>query len=142
MRAGRIGRWAVVVGVLAAAAGCDAAAEPPPVSPQLGTEFTLAPGETIRLDDDRMTVSFDEVSADGRCPTGTACVWEGDATVVTEVTVGAQRSRHELHTNQRFATGATVGRYRIALVALRPSPSASGPVPDGDYRADLLITRE
>ncbi|MEV3960324.1 hypothetical protein AB0M34_05395 [Nocardia sp. NPDC050193] len=142
MRAKRIGRWAVVTGVLAAAAGCDASAEPPPVSPRLGTEFTLAPGEAARLDDDRLMVSFDEVSADGRCPAGTACVWEGDATVVTEVTVGAQRSRHELHTNQRFATGVTVGRYRIALVALRPSPPASEPVPAADYRADLLITGE
>lgn len=142
MRARRIGRWAAVTGVLAAAAGCGASAEPPPVSPRLGTEFTLAPGETARLDDDRLTVSFDEVSADGRCPAGAACVWEGDATVVTGVTVGAQRSRYELHTNHRFATEVTVGRYRIALVALRPSPPATGQVPGGDYQADLLITGE
>ncbi|MGW3277648.1 hypothetical protein [Nocardia rhamnosiphila] len=142
MRAKRIGRWAVVTGVLAAAAGCGASAEPPPASPQLGTQFTLAPGETARPDDDRLTVAFEKVSADGRCPAGTACVWEGDATVVTEVTVGAQRYRHELHTNQQFATGVTVGRYRIELVALRPSPPASGPVPSGEYRADLLVTGE
>jgi hypothetical protein len=142
MRAKRIGRWAVVAGILAAAAGCGASAGPPPVSPQLGTEFTLAPGETARLDDDRLTVSFEEVTVDSRCPAGTACVWEGDATVVTAVTVGAQRSRHELHTNQRFSTGVTVGRYRIELVALRPSPPASGPVPGGDYRAELLVTGE
>ncbi|WP_157105955.1 hypothetical protein [Nocardia sienata] len=140
MHARRIGRWAVVMGVLAATAGCGASAEPPPVSPRLGTEFTLAPGETARLDDDRLTVSFDQVSADGRCPVGTTCVWEGDATVITEVTAGAQRSRHELHTNQRFSTEVTVGRYRIALVALRPSPPASGPVSGGEYRVDLLVT--
>lgn len=142
MRARRIGRWAVVTGVLAAAVGCGASAEPPPASPPLGTEFTLGLGETARLDDDRLTVSFDAVAADGRCPSGTACVWEGDAMVVTEVILGAQRSRHELHTHQQFATGVTVGRYRIELVALRPSPPASGPVPGGEYRADLLVTGE
>ncbi|MEV0110215.1 hypothetical protein AB0H42_28300 [Nocardia sp. NPDC050799] len=139
MRAKRIGRWAVVAGVLAVAAGCGAA-EPTPVSPQLGTEFTLAPGETARLDGTRLTVMFGEVPADSRCPDGAACVWEGDATVVTEVTVGDQRSRHELHTSPRFATEAAVGGYRIELVTLRPFRPASGTVPGGDYRVDLLVT--
>ncbi|MGW6331351.1 hypothetical protein [Nocardia rhamnosiphila] len=139
MRAKRIGRWAVLLGMLAAGAGCGAA-EPPPVSPRLGTEFTLAPGETARLDGDRLTVTFGEVPADSRCPAGAACVWEGDATVLTEVTVGERRSRHELHTSPRFATEAAVGGYRIELVTLRPSRPASGMVPGGDYRVDLLVT--
>ncbi|GGL19459.1 hypothetical protein [Nocardia jinanensis] len=130
-----------MTGVLAAAAGCAATADPAPVSPELGTEFTLAPGETVRLDGDRLVVSFGDVPADSRCPAGADCVWEGDATVVTEVTAGGQRSRSELHTNSRFATGVTVGGYRIDLVSLRPSPPADGAVPAGDYRADLLVTR-
>ncbi|MEU4840375.1 hypothetical protein [Nocardia testacea] len=142
MRSRRIGRWAVVTVALTAALGCGASAEPPPVSPRLGAPFTLAPGETARLDRDRLTVSFGEVPADSRCPAGPTCVWEGDATVVIEVAVGSRSSRHELHTNGRFATGAAVGGYRIELVALRPSRPESAVVPAADYRAELLVTAQ
>ncbi|MET8798803.1 hypothetical protein ABZV91_20625 [Nocardia sp. NPDC004568] len=142
MRGGRIGRWTVVTAALTAAVGCGARAEPPPVSPQLGAAFTLAPGETARLDQDRLTVTFGEVPADSRCPAGTDCVWEGDATVIAEAAAGGQSSRHELHTNRRFPTGATVGRYRIELVALRPSRPGIGMVPAPDYRAELLVTAQ
>ncbi|MGW5384300.1 hypothetical protein [Nocardia sp. NPDC003963] len=140
MDAMRIGRGLVVAGLCAVAAGCGAPAGPPADSPRLGTEFTLAPGDTVRLDGDRLTVSFDGVSADSRCPARAQCVWEGDAIVVAAVSVGEQRSSAELHTSRRFATGATVGGYRIELVALRPSRPADGVVPAAEYRADLLVT--
>lgn len=134
---------AVLAGLLPGATGCGASAQPPsfPVLAELGETFTLSAGASARLDDDRVIVSFAEVPADSRCPVGTACVWEGDATVVAEVTVGGRRSRPELHTGPRFATVAIVDGYRIELVALRPSPPPDGAVPVGDYRADLLVGR-
>ncbi|MGW1739391.1 hypothetical protein ACWCPQ_11330 [Nocardia sp. NPDC001965] len=132
---------AILAGLLLVSTGCGAAAEPPasPSLAELGVPFTLPVGAAARLDDDRVIVSFAEVPDDSRCPAGTTCVWEGDATVVAEVTVEGHRSRPELHTSPRFTTEVVVDGYRIALVALRPSPPGET-VPVGDYRADLLVT--
>ncbi|WP_327147310.1 hypothetical protein [Nocardia sp. NBC_01329] len=133
----------ILAGLLLASMSCGASAEPPtsPVTAELGTPFTLSAGVVASLDDDRMIASFAGIPADSRCPAATACVWEGDATVVIEVSVGGQRSRPELHTSRRFGTGANVNDYRIELVALRPARPPSGTIPVGDYRVDLLITK-
>ncbi|WP_328392924.1 hypothetical protein [Nocardia sp. NBC_00416] len=141
MNASSLLRCAVVATLLMVSPSCSAVADSPDAPVELGAEFTLAAGASADLDQDRMTVLFAEVPEDSRCPEGTACMWAGDATIVAEVTVGAQRSRQELHSNRRFATGATVGGYRIELVAVHPSPPAGGRVPAADYRVDLLVTR-
>ncbi|MEU1983095.1 hypothetical protein [Nocardia sp. NPDC019395] len=139
----RIGRWAVVAGLLISAPGCAASAGPQPgsVPAELGTEFTLAVGDTGLVDHDRVAVLFREVAEDSRCPAGADCVWEGDATVVTELTVDGTRSPAELHSSGRFATEVTSGGYRVALRAVHPEPPRSGQLPPSAYRVDLLVTR-
>lgn len=77
MVAWRIARWGLLAVLFLATAGCREPDVPPDApTADLGTEFTLAPGNTMRVDDDRMRVSFDKVSQDSRCPKDVDCVWE------------------------------------------------------------------
>src|SRR5688500_7044254 len=57
-----------------------------PTSP-LNAEFTLAPGETMSIDDTSVTIRFDGVSGDSRCPADALCVTGGSASV--QITVSA-----------------------------------------------------
>lgn len=142
MVAWRIARWGLLAVLFLATAGCREPDVPPDApTADLGTEFTLAPGNTMRVDDDRMRVSFDKVSQDSRCPKDVDCVWEGDATIIATVTVGSAQSRQEFHSNRRLASAATVDGYRIELKALSPELLSTQSISPSDYRVALLVTR-
>ncbi|WP_280419838.1 hypothetical protein [Nocardia carnea] len=139
MNAASAGRWVVALGIIGAAAGCAPAEPAPP--PELGSEFTLSGGDTAVLDAGRVTVLFRDVPEDSRCPADVDCVWAGDATVLTEVTVDGTRSAHELHSNPQFPADVLTGGYRIALRSIAP-PGSTSEIPLSDYRVNLLVTRE
>lgn len=127
---------------LAGAAACRSNGErtdgpSAPTSPQ---EVQLTVGQSRRVGG--LTVRFDEVSADSRCPLDVQCVWEGDAAVLLTVTAPARSGTLELHTAGRFPREGMYEGYRVRLVSLEPQPRASEPVRPDLYRATLLITGE
>jgi hypothetical protein len=105
-------------------------------------QITLAPGQTVRLSGQNLSLTFQGVSGDSRCPVDVTCVWEGDAVVVVTVIEGDQAVRHELHTSGRFSPEAEAGGYRVRLVELAPVPRQGVSPAPGDYRATLAVTRK
>ncbi|QXJ20365.1 hypothetical protein AGRA3207_001063 [Actinomadura graeca] len=113
-----------------------------PATVQPGAVFTLAPGQTARLSGGGLTVRFDGVKNDSRCPTSVDCVWAGDATVTVSVTAGDGRpAARELHVTAPAATTTAVPGYVVALVGLTPERHSESPVPPGDYRARLRVDK-
>ncbi|WP_019634187.1 hypothetical protein [Actinomadura atramentaria] len=102
-----------------------------------GTEFTLAPGESVRVRGAPLTLTFVRVAGDSRCPREVQCVWQGDATVVLRGAEGNRATDHELHTAAGPAEAA-VGGHRVRLTALAPGRTTRGVAP-GDYRARLRL---
>jgi hypothetical protein len=128
---------------VAGAAACRSNGERPdgPSAPTSPQEVQLTLGQSQRVGG--LTVRFDEVSADSRCPLGVQCVWEGDAAVLLTVSEPSRSGAAlELHTAGRFPREGTYGRYRVRLVSLEPQPRAGGPVRPDLYRATLLVTGE
>lgn len=113
----------------------------PQMTPVATREVELAPGQSTRVNG--LTVKFEGVSADSRCPIGVQCFWEGDAVAVVSV---SERSREgaslELHTAGRFPREGTYGRYRVRLVSLVPQPREGEPVAADRYRATLQVAAE
>jgi hypothetical protein len=102
--------------------------------------FVLAPDETATIEDEDISVRFDRVSGDSRCPSDVACVQGGDAIVHIEVIgPGFTRTEYELHTGNMEPVRH--GDLTIGLVALFPYPFGSGTIPPEDYRATLRVTR-
>jgi hypothetical protein len=132
---------ALVLG-LAGAAACRSHGERPdgPSAPTSPQEVQLTVGQSQRVGG--LTVRFDEVSADSRCPLGVQCVWEGDAAVLLTVSATARSGALELHTAGRFPREGTYEGYRVRLVALEPQPRAGEPVRPELYRATLLVAGE
>ena len=103
----------------------------------------LAIGASKRVPDTNLTVKFEAVIADSRCPTGTNCVWAGDAAVKIQMTAPkTEPASAVLHTNLRTARPAVHDGWRIKLVDVTPVPTADGPPRPEDYRITLRIDRQ
>ena len=104
--------------------------------------IVLTPGASHLIPDTDLTVVFEAVVEDSRCPVGTNCVWAGDATVRLRVdSPRAKAASILLHTNEQFPQEAAHGGIRLRLVSLAPQPTADGPPRPDSYRATLNIRR-
>lgn len=103
-------------------------------------EVVLGPGESHRVEEWDLRVTFEGVTSDSRCPRGVTCVWSGDAAVALTIEGGgAARAAYTLHTHEADKHEAAHGQVRVRLVALQPEPTASGPVRAEDYRVTLQL---
>lgn len=118
-------------------AGCSESPTSPTVP--LNSEFVLVVGGAASIDGAAMTIRFNGVTGDSRCPADAVCVQGGDAIVSLTVTSTEGSRNHELHTGDMRPVRH--GDITIALVQLVPYPFSSGPIHPGDYRATLKATR-
>ncbi|MEZ4588425.1 MAG: hypothetical protein R2909_18760 [Gemmatimonadales bacterium] len=133
--------WTVrraVVGMALGAAlsmGCSATG---PSEIEVGTEFLLAPNQTVRISGTDLTIGFRRVVGDSRCPVDLLCVVEGSAGVELDVFGAAQAGPIVLESAaglDRWSDGA----YVIQLLGLQPSPTAERQIPQDEYRVRLIV---
>lgn len=117
--------------------GCSESPTSPTIP--LNREFVLAPGAAALIGGASMTIKFNGVTGDSRCPADAVCVWGGDAIVSLTVTSTGGSRNHELHTGDMRPV--THDDVTISLVQLAPYPFSSSPIQPGDYRATLKATR-
>lgn len=102
--------------------------------------LVLAPGQSSFVSEARMTVQFETVAGDSRCPADALCVLGGDAVVRLQFTsAGAGARAHELHTGDMRPVQHD--DVTIALVELAPYPFSAHPIQPHEYRATLRLTR-
>lgn len=127
----------VLLGIcLLAATAClkNSPTAPSPIDEQI----VLAPGEQASVDG--VTLRFEGVLGDSRCPADALCVLGGDAIVKVRVTSGSGAPADvELHTGDMKPV--TRGDVTIALVQLAPYPFSAHPIDPKDYRVTLRVTR-
>jgi hypothetical protein len=102
--------------------------------------MVLAPGQAASVPEAGVTLRFDGVSGDSRCPADAMCIQGGDALVQIVVlpTRGASQA-YALHTGDMRPVSHE--DLTIALVELSPYPFSSRPIQPADYRATLRVTR-
>jgi hypothetical protein len=130
-------RASIASALVVAALGCsDGPTAPTPVNQR----FTLAPGESAQVSDAGLSVRFDGVTGDSRCPGDALCILGGDAVVHVTVLHGAATFAYELHTGSMQPV--RYGELTLALEELQPYPFSSlPPIGPGDYRATIRATR-
>jgi len=105
----------------------------------LNTEFTLAPRQAMGIDGTSLTVRFNNVSGDSRCPADAICIQGGSAAVGITVLSDRSTRDYELHTGDMRPVqhdGLTV-----ALVQLAPYPFSSRTIQPDEYRATLKVVQ-
>ena len=121
---------------LAAPASINAAAS---ATVQLGQEFQLKVGRSATVAGEGLTISFEGVPEDSRCPVGVQCIWAGNAVVNLVASKDGKAAGIQLNTTLE-PHSATYLDYTITLVSLAPEATQAG-VPQNKYVATLLVTK-
>lgn len=100
----------------------------------------LAPGMTARIASARLTVAFERVTSDSRCPRDVVCVWAGNAAVRLQVETDAGSPwSGSLNTNLE-PRRTELGNYELSVVGLAPDPVSTAPIEAHRYRLTLRLT--
>jgi hypothetical protein len=117
--------------------GCDEKITGP-TSP-LDTEFTLAPGEAASIEGASLSVRFNRVTGDNRCPADAVCILGGSADVSITAVSDRSTREHVLKTGDMQPVGHD--DFTIALVQVAPYPFSARTVQPDEYRVTLKVTR-
>jgi hypothetical protein len=122
-------------------AGCggsgDSERDPLSRSPELGQEFVLAYGDSIRIEE--LFLRFTAVSDDSRCPINGICTWEGNARIMVSAMRGDNIAVLELNTHPDRQIVQFFAGYTIELRDLQPYPFAPLQIHLATYKATLVV---
>lgn len=127
----------------ATACASDGGTRPSPGS-EYGAPFVVGVGDTLAIGGDGLTLRFEGVSNDSRCPTDVTCIWEGEALVALRAQAPSQDARTlELRVLGGGGSEAAeyAGRFVVQVTKLEPAPVSTSQIPAGAYKATLVVTR-
>jgi len=111
-----------------------------PIDNLFGESITLEIGKSSDIQADLLTITFDKLVEDSRCPTGVECFWEGQATVqflVNETTTLdlIMRAGHE------DLAKDTLDNYIYTLLDVSPYPNMTDnlPLPEDAYTVEIQV---
>ena len=111
-----------------------------PISDKFGEIITLKIGESVEVNGADLTLDFDKIVDDSRCPTGAECFWEGQAEVnlmlnkTKEVLVIMRAGKDNLAKD-------TIDNIIVTLLDVRPYPDVKEelPISAEDYSIDIQV---
>ncbi len=89
--------------------------------PKVGEEFELAVHQTAQISAEKISVTFQKVLEDSRCPVDVTCIWAGLAKVSLQVSVSGQEREISLSTSPPDDS-AVFENYTFWLILVRPVP--------------------
>ena len=107
-----------------------------------GEPFILGVGESAQIGDAELSVGFDAITSDSRCPTGVWCFWPGDAVADLWLTLPGEAAQDfVLHTYYDYDQMIELGAYVISLQLVTPYPDISVPLDPATYQVTLVVER-
>jgi hypothetical protein len=123
-----------------------------PTITTMNNELTLAPGQSATLSGTDMTITFESVVADERCPIDIECAASGPVTVSLSIQQGGdapndftlqtftdQEGRSPNVQFEGVTNRAELGNYRIQIASVTPYPRNLTETDPAEYRVTLLI---
>ena len=135
---------AIAIGALS---GCTKSPSTPQAprtegSAALDQPLTLHVGETAALAGTTLSLTFERVPEDSRCPINVNCVWAGNAVVRLAVRVaGAPRVPLVQHTTTNDNRGDKKDAYLERLVQHAPARTEGTALTQDQYAATLTVVR-
>ena len=105
----------------------------------LNQDFSLRPGQSAMVAAAGLTVGFQAVLEDSRCPVNSDCVWAGNAKVALDVVDVEGRSIATTLNTELEPRTARVGSFELRLISLAPRPELGVPIPRREYTVTLRI---
>jgi hypothetical protein len=112
----------------------------------LGQPFTLLVSESTVVDGTGMTITFEMVERDGRCPSAVDCVEDGPVVVLISVAEGDKSvAEYEMNPDANLAALMGIpnivpyGEYQIELTAVDPHPEQPEDLMNLPYQVTLIV---
>ncbi len=110
---------------------------------------TLVLGDTINIGymetavnyDENISLIFDTLFADSRCPVGMECFWEGDAEPGFTLTGTDSSTSFSLHTFSGFPNDTIIQCYSIELIDVSPYPHVDSIYQLTDYSVMITLDK-
>ena len=111
----------------------------------LNKSFSLDHGATACAPDDKgLSIRFDSVSGDSRCPEGVQCIWAGRADAVLTLTHAGVSQKSTLSTGDFSQGGAgetTFSGFTVKLENVEPPAIQGQKIEQKDYKVRLVVTQ-
>jgi len=111
------------------------------VKADLGQKFSLHIGQTAQIQNEPLSIRFNGIAGDSRCPTGVQCFWAGE--VKCDVVVTYQGSPSNMTLTQSGADQSaetTYNEYRL-IYSVEPYPEAGKQISTAEYRLILTVEK-
>ena len=108
-------------------------------------EITLHECANGIISGDKLSLCFDALVSDSRCPANAMCIWQGTAVGKFSFTKNKQTHTFDLATINMPPTyhkDTTLLGYKIEFTNLSPYPgTVPNPIPDNQRKAEIKITK-
>lgn len=112
--------------------------------PELNEQFAVPIGQTVTLQNEGLSIRFDSVPMDCRCPNGAVCIWQGYIEVILQATDSEKRSAEirlsTLNGDQNVI--ASFFSYNIELLGLIPHPVVDRQTDTTAYQVLLIVKKQ
>ena len=106
----------------------------------LGEESELRSGETVSYDEGALSLTFEGVSRDNRCPKGVQCIVAGEAVVELTAEAGGAHATLTFKVPGRDPS-QDFGGYTITVTAVDPQTRPGRQIAPEDYVVRLVVER-
>jgi len=109
---------------------------------QITLNDTLTIGYQTTLVDEanHLSLTFDSLSNESRCPIGVVCFWQGN--VAVKLTFKKGNLEYPFTLDSYFKPDTSVGGYDFHFLDATPYPDISKPVDDSEYRVELVMMKD
>ena len=108
--------------------------------PYLGEEFELAVHQTAQITAEDISVTFEQVLEDSRCPIDVTCIWAGIAEVSLRVAVSGHERELILSTSSP-ENSAVFENHTFWLIRVRPVPRANQNIDSSAYFVTVRVDK-
>ena len=113
------------------------------VNAELGEEFDLDIGQSVKIKDEKLEIKFAEVIEDSRCSKDVTCIWQGRISLTLEITDNGDLYNMTLLQYGLFYgyDTETYQQYRFTF-KVEPYPEENMKITDSDYRLVMTVNRD
>jgi len=107
------------------------------VNPEIGKPFKIKLGQTLEFQGTDLSITFEELLEDSRCPDGATCVWAGNC----RVSIKLNELQAELNTHLD-PKSIDLSGYEINLLSLAPYPEINNEIELEEYILEMMVSEK
>lgn len=111
----------------------------PPTDVRKNQSIVLKPGTSASLQDEAVTLTFERVTQDSRCPHPAACAVQGSGVLDMKLRADGETEQFILDTDKQ--RGQTFQNYAVELLSLAPYPQVAQDIAPDEYEATFVIRK-